>query len=125
MAYEYQYGDDDQVDYYLRRIERVQPGFYNNFRGPGGMSKKPSDAEITNYYYHLSARGAFYWVNDEEEERQIRREREESRSYQSQGYDSGEYGFGDAVLGLVGGLIGLVGLVGGLMFEEVEDEDDY
>jgi hypothetical protein len=118
----YKYGDDDQVDYYLRRIERVHPGYYNNFRGHGGMRMTPSAAEITNFYYKLSAEGAFYWVNDEEQERLIRKDKE---SYQQN--SSSDIGF----WGAVGGLLGLVG---GLMFEEnpeydedeyYEDEEDY
>lgn len=121
MAYEYQYGDDDQIDYYIRRIERVRPGFYNNFINDYGTRKKPSDAEITNTYYEMSADGAFYLINDEEEEREISRSRR-NQYYES---DSSDIGVG----GALGGLASLLftGLAAGAayLYNKISEEDEY
>lgn len=113
---EYEYGTDDDIDKRLRYILRVDPYFEENYRDR--YNRGPRREEINQEYSRRSVRGDFDWlIHASREELDILHEKRERKYRQEQSQSSN--------VGFFGALGGLLGLVGGLMFEEVEDDDYY
>jgi hypothetical protein len=113
---EYEYGTDDDIDKRLRYILRVDPYFEDDYRER--YNRGPRREEINQEYSRRSVRGDFDWLTHaSREELDILHEKRERKYREEQQNYSSDVGFW-------GALGALAGLVGGLMFEEVE-EDDY